>query len=258
MQKLAEDYDWDGQWDMSFPLLKQVLEKQRVVCGPTHPDTLDPIRDLATNCTHVDRFDESVALHARILELRESTDDPDPWFLTTYAIACQGAGELDRADILFRKALAQQRQRDDSGGVGTAYTLAWLARNLLLQQRYAEAESAARESMALYEKERPDDREQFYFVSVLGQVLSGQEKYTQAEPLLVQGYDGMKGREAILNAVWKRRMGEAGERVAQFYEATNQPDKGRAWREKTKADKLPDPASAGPRELVNEQLINGR
>jgi hypothetical protein len=81
-------------------------------------------------------------------------------------------------------------------------------------------------------------------VSILGAVLFAQKNYTKAEPLLLQGYEGMKRREAAMRAIWKRRMGEAGERVLHFYELTNQPEKARAWREKTKA-KLPDPASAG-------------
>jgi len=42
----------------------------------------------------------------------------------------------------------------------------------------------------------------------------------------------MKRREALLQAVWKRRMGEVGQRVVHFYEVTNQPEKARAWREK--------------------------
>ena len=55
---------------------------------------------------------------------------------------------------------------------------------------------------------------------------------TEAEPLLLQGYEGMKCREALLLAIWKRRMAETGERVVHFYEATNQPEKAREWRER--------------------------
>jgi tetratricopeptide (TPR) repeat protein len=244
MYDLASTYDYGGQWGMSLPLFKHVLEKRRAILGPTHADTLDTMRNLALNYTHMDQFDESVALHEKILELRNSTDEPDGWFLDTYGIACQGAGKLDQAGILFHKALAQYRERDDSGGAMTAYTLGWLARNLLLQERYAEAEPIAREAIAIYEKEQPEDPTRFYFVSILGAVLCGQKNYTQAEPLLLQGYEGMKSREALLLAIWKRRMGEAGRRVVHFYEVTNQPEKARAWREKTET-KLPDPASAG-------------
>jgi hypothetical protein len=69
-------------------------------------------------------------------------------------------------------------------------------------------------------------------VSILRAVLCGQKNYTEAEPLLVQGYEGMKRQEALLQVAWKRRMAEAGERVVRFYEVTKQPEKARAWREK--------------------------
>jgi serine/threonine protein kinase len=237
MSDLAGSYDFDGQWGMSLLLRKHVLEKQRVICGPAHPDTLRTMQGLAMNYTHVGQFHESVALHEKVLKLRQSMGDAGTWFLITYGIACQGAGKLDQAGIQFHKVLAQRRDRDP-------YTLGWLARNLLLQERYAEAEPIAREAVAIYEQERPEDPEGFYFVSILGAVLCGQQNYTRAEPVLLRGYEGMKRREASLGAVWKLRMGETAQRVVHFYEVTNQPEKARAWREKTQT-KLPDPASAG-------------
>lgn len=113
-----------------------------------------------------------------------------------------------------------------------------------MQERYAEAEPIAREAITIYENERPDDPESFYFVSTLGAVLCGQKNYVQAEPFLLRGYEGMKRREALLQAVWKLRMAEAGERVVRFYEVTNQSEKARAWREKLSTEK--HPGDSGP------------
>jgi serine/threonine protein kinase len=117
MRDLAAAYDDDGQWSTSLPLFKQLLEKWRTILGPTHPDTLATMHGLALNYTHVDRFHESVALHEKILELHKSTDNPDPWLLLTYSVACQGARKLDQATTLLREALAQYRKADDSGGL---------------------------------------------------------------------------------------------------------------------------------------------
>jgi hypothetical protein len=77
----------------------------------------------------------------------------------------------------------------------------------------------------------------------LGDLLCGQRRYAEAEPLLLRGYEGMKQQEATLPANEKGRMAEAGQRVVRFYEATNQPEKARVWREKVKSP-LPDRASA--------------
>jgi hypothetical protein len=67
-------------------------------------------------------------------------------------------------------------------------------------------------------------------------VLLGQKRYTQAEPLLLEGYEGMKQREAIMHANQRRRLTEAGERIVRFYEVTQQQEKARLWREKVKSN----------------------
>ena len=69
--------------------------------------------------------------------------------------------------------------------------------NLLLQHRYSEAEQLAREAIALFEKSPGDfvDWQLPYVKSVLGGALLGQKKYAEAEPLLLQGYEGMKRAE---------------------------------------------------------------
>jgi hypothetical protein len=69
-------------------------------------------------------------------------------------------------------------------------------------------------------------------MSVLGGLLTGMQRYTEAEPLLVHGYEGMKQREGVMSANEKRWTTEAGDRIVAFYEATGQPEKARLWREK--------------------------
>ena len=114
---------------------------------------------------------------------------------------------------------------------------------MYLKQRYAEAESLIRETLAFHKTKEPDDPRTFYWVSLLGAVLMGQQRYAEAEPLILQGYEGMKQREAT-HHYEKCELTEAGERVVCFYQVTNQPEKARAWQEKVKP-KLPDAASAG-------------
>jgi hypothetical protein len=74
-------------------------------------------------------------------------------------------------------------------------------------------------------------------MSMVGGALLGQHKYAEAEPFLVQGYEGMKQREAIILCEFKTWLTDAGERLIRYYEATNQPEKAREWREKIREDK---------------------
>jgi hypothetical protein len=185
-----------------------------------------------------------MALHEKVVELLKSANDPEykstHWPQLTYAVACQEAGRLDLGDRLLREALAQMRRQPDSfwRRRATANTLGWLARNLVLQKRHAEAEPLAREAVAFYDRHWADEHRRFLLVSVLGEALVGQQKYGEAEPLLLQSYEGMlKGKPVEVTGEGRRLLAEAGERIVRFYALTGQPEQARAWREKLRPDR---------------------
>jgi hypothetical protein len=69
-------------------------------------------------------------------------------------------------------------------------------------------------------------------VSLLGEILAGQQKFAEAEPLLLRGYEGIKMCDSLIRGPDARYLTEAVERVVRFYELTRQPDKARVWRDK--------------------------
>jgi tetratricopeptide (TPR) repeat protein len=235
VSNLADAYKFAGQWDTAIHLLEPLVDRQRGIRGPNHADTLGSMQRLAICYTQVGRIEESMALHEKLLELSKATIGPEHpntlWCMRTFAQTCQRAGKLGRADRLLHETLELERRQQVSPRQRNtmANTLGWLAVNLLLQHRPGEAEPLAREAVAMNQTEQG---RHFYWMSVLGAALVGQQKYAEAEPLLLQGYEGMKEREALSPAGEKRLLAEAGERIVRYYEATNQPDKARAWREK--------------------------
>ncbi len=66
--------------------------------------------------------------------------------------------------------------------------------------------------------------------SLLGEALVGQKKYAEAEPLLVAGYEGMKGRAVTIPDDRKARLPEAVDRLIELYTAMNKPDEVKKWR----------------------------
>ena len=58
----------------------------------------------------------------------------------------------------------------------------------------------------------------------------GQQKYAEAEPLPLAGYEGMKQREAKIPAQGKVRLTEALERLVQLYDAWGKPEQAEQWR----------------------------
>ena len=73
----------------------------------------------------------------------------------------------------------------------------------------------------------------------LGSCLLAQKKYAEAEALLLQGYEGLKERQATLAGPGRRWLTEATERLVRYYESTQQPDQARLWREKLASDNRP-------------------
>jgi hypothetical protein len=115
-----------------------------------------------------------------------------------------------------------------------------------MQSRWSEAEPLLGECLAIRDKAMRDDWPRFNTMSQLGGALLGQAKYAEAEPLVVQGYEGLKVRAAKIPAVGKPRLREAAERVIRLYEAWGKPDKAAEWKKKTGLEDLPDDVFARP------------
>jgi tetratricopeptide (TPR) repeat protein len=241
MANLAEAYQFAGQLDATRRLLEYLLAKQEVTDGPSDPKTLDTMKRLAWTYGLMDDLPKSLALFEKHLALKRAAIGPGQvWMgdMSHYPEVCQWSGKSDQAEQLIRDFIKHNPKQRDSPDQRNRTTnvsgfLAWI---LLSQGRYDEAEPFARQAVS---GGHIEDLKHYYWESVLGAVLHGQKKYVDAEPLLLQGYEGMRQREAIHPAV-KRRMREARQWIVHFYEATNQPDKARAWREKLPSETRPN------------------
>jgi hypothetical protein len=63
--------------------------------------------------------------------------------------------------------------------------------------------------------------------------LLGQEKYADAELVLVRGYEGLKAREGQIPPLYARlRVAGAGRRIVRLYESWGRPENAAEWRAK--------------------------
>jgi predicted Zn-dependent protease len=153
--------------------------------------------------------------------------------------------KYDRAEQLLRAVVAAANEKPGPGHPNTqAYVLSF-ARTLLKLGKYTEAERLLRDSLRNLEKTRPDDWSTFDARSQLGEALLGQKKHADAEPVLVQGYEGLKKREAKVPPQYRAaRLQEALERLVLFYDGTGKKDEAARWREALDAlSKVGKPAS---------------
>jgi hypothetical protein len=69
-------------------------------------------------------------------------------------------------------------------------------------------------------------------MSMLGAAIAGQGKYHEAEPLLLDAYEGLNERKESIPAGAAASLESASERIERLYESWNQPAKAAEWKEK--------------------------
>jgi serine/threonine protein kinase/tetratricopeptide (TPR) repeat protein len=246
MNVLAAGYWSAGNLDRSVPLFEEVVKLRTATLGPDHPDTLQAQANLGVNYRDAGRLPDAIRLLEDALDRARKRPGPFPagllWVPGELAETYDRAGRFDQAGPLYRQGLADTKARFGADHPRTARGFGALGWHLLRAGQPAEAEPVLRECLAIREKKEPDAWATFLTKSLLGGALLGQKKYAEAEPLLRDGYEGMKQREAKVPPIEKNRLAEAAERLAQLYDATGRADEARAWRAKVPAP----PANPNP------------
>jgi eukaryotic-like serine/threonine-protein kinase len=243
MHNVAFSYAALGQHGKALQVREETLARRKAHpdLGPDHPDTLRSMHSLALSYTALGRHADALKLHAETLALRKAKLSPNnPETLLSMhhlAAAYQDAGRLPEALPLFEETLALRKAKLSPGHPDTLTSLNSLAEAYLIAQRWADAESVLRECLTICDQKRPDDWQRFHAQSLLGAALLAQQKYVDAEPLLVQGYDGMKQRADKIPVNAKGCLPEALERLVRLYDATGRPQETAKWRKELKAAK---------------------
>ena len=137
------------------------------------------------------------------------------------AIAYRLDGQTKEASDLFERSL---NSTDD------ANALAVQGSALLLEKRPADAELTLRSCLAIRRKLQPNDWSTFDTESTLGEALVDLKRYQDAEPFLLESYEGLKLREDRIPTDQKHRISSALERLVKLYEEWGRQDPARKWR----------------------------
>ena len=140
-------------------------------------------------------------------------------------------GRLDEAQAMFAEVLAIRRRVLPPDSTALASTLASAGNNLVALQAFADAETLLRECLEIRQAKLPGKWQMFNAMSLLGRALSGQGRYEDAEPLLVEGYEGIDPSSAPAAELRSR---EALRYLIQHYEAWGKPEEAANWRARQK------------------------
>ena len=227
MKNLAVAYWHAGKLDKSVPLFEKLVQLYETKLGRDHPNVLNAIGNLGVNYKDSGRVEEALPLLEEAYE--GSKKHPRlKWISTPLMDAYLKTGRETEARIAV-KIFAEDRKTLPPGSPELAGKLAMFGLGLLEAKAYGQAEPILRECMAIREKTMPEHWLLFNTHSMLGGALLGQEKYAEAEPLLIAGYEGLLQLENSIPPQGKIRLTEAIERLVELYTSLEKPDEVNKW-----------------------------
>ena len=144
----------------------------------------------------------------------------------------QWEGKYALAQSYAAQALAGRRHALGTEHPDTMTSAADLTLAYISQAKFAESEPLAREAFEYYCKNQPDGWDRFRAESLLGASLSGQKGYAEAEPLLLEGYQGMLEQKDRTDVPDWYHLDRAREWILALYHSWGKPNKANAWRKK--------------------------
>jgi len=164
---------------------------------------------------------------------------------------CQeGLQQYDQAEVWRRKWLAAVKENGRTESEAYAEDLMSLGSNLLAQNKHAEAEAVLRECLGILPKTLSGPKQSHYLRShlwltshtqlLLGAALLGQRQFADAEPLLLQGYEGMRKAaqdksQQHHSVETNNELNDAIKNLAQLYEDWGKPLQATKWRNELQA-----------------------
>ncbi len=259
MNSLADYYDSLEKHDQALPLYEQLLEVTTAKQGLDHADTLQAMNELADCCLAAGQLEKGFLLYEQVVELKKTRFGADDKrtidSVTRLGMSHLEAGQPGKAIPLLEQALSLKGTKyafDDASTLRSMIRLAtaYLANDKadkaepLFEQRsrFLEAEELLRECLKIRQETQPDSWRIFDTQSMLGAALLGQSAsvddktkkaklLTGAESLLVDGYEGMKQREASIPPNGATRISEALDRLIELYTILEKPDDARNYRD---------------------------
>jgi tetratricopeptide (TPR) repeat protein len=194
MGNLAEVYGAQGKYTQAEALFSQTLKTWSRVLGPDHPSTLNTLSDFTSMYQH--------------------------------------QGKYALAETYAAQALAGRRHALGPEHPDTMASAADLGLAYVSQGKFTESEPLAREAMEFSRKKQPDDWQGFRAETLLGASLAGRKKYAEAEPLLLEGYQGMVARKDKIEVLNWYHLDRAREWIVQLYQQWGKPGKAAEWKKK--------------------------
>jgi eukaryotic-like serine/threonine-protein kinase len=239
MNNCALTYQDAGRVPEAIVLYEELVRIRKPMLNRDDSRLLNSMHNLAWGYQAAGRLTEAAALYEEVLPLKKNTlgvDHADT-LTTMYNLATTyfRQGDLNRAVAVYLDILTVQRTKFGVDSVQVAGTLAYLGGMQIKAKRFADAEAGLRDCLRITSKELPKHWRVPAAQCLLGTALAGQEKYMEAEPVLLQGFAGLKSHEKSLPADARGLLPTTAQQLVQLYEALGKKDEAAKWRKELNA-----------------------
>jgi len=223
-----------GRPHEAIPILRRAAANAKAIFPPRHPTILYAQTQLGALLTKMEKWADAEAAYSETLEAHDANPDKTrnrgTEALNGFALSVEMQGQPARAESRRREMVELARDGDPPEEL--ASTLANLGRNLLMQQRWADAEPVIREALDLRRKAiKPDGPSAWQITSttgMLGEALLGRALtessttlFAEAEPLIIEAAQLLPADSRVPKtpAGMPDRKREALERAVRLYTA---------------------------------------
>jgi tetratricopeptide (TPR) repeat protein len=236
MNNLALAYKDAGKTDLALPLLEATLKFSKARMGDDDPEMIVSVNNSALIYLDAGKPDLALPLlqEAAAGVERRRFQHQNAGRIVSNLIAChERLKQFDQAHLWRRKWLEVLKERNGADSRPYATELMTLGYSLLQQKQWSNAEPVLRECLSIVEEKQPGRSITFNTQVFLGTSLSGQAKYTEAEPLLLKAYEGLTERARVNpDPARATNSQQAAQQIIQLYEAWGKPTQAAEWRKK--------------------------
>jgi serine/threonine protein kinase/tetratricopeptide (TPR) repeat protein len=240
LQNLGQTLRAYRRLDEAIPLLEQVRERELMVLGGQHPSTIATSWNLAEAYKAAGDLNKAVAACQQalvVLEKLQFQHSHAEYVLDELALCHENLKEFDQAELARRKELQVIERKHGADSGLYALQLIRIGSAVLRQKRPSAAEPDLRQALAILER-HPDPGEMHYARSLLGIALADQGRFADAEPLLIEAYQGMKSLETEHKGKGRLYLGrqtDALKRLVQLSEEWGKPEQAARWQKELDA-----------------------
>ena len=226
----------EGDYVEAQKLFEQVQAAYEQAYGPRHVNTLYVDSRLGQTYVEEGNAAQGIPLLEKTLDAFRAVEGPGASDTVKVEVALgrayESQGDLAHAEQIWQLALQGYRGLGSYEEMNATDVSELLGQNLTKQHKYGQAEALLRPALAIREKGDRDAWGLFRAQAFLGECLAGQQRYAEAEPLLLEGYQGMLARKGRIAAPYRYPVDNARESIVQLYQAWGKPEKAAEWKKK--------------------------